>query len=218
MPFIEAHISKHGEAAIENMEDLLKAFPAYAKRASASALRSEGYRLKNIMQTAIAKGDPAGHPWPKLNPHTGILSKMTKYSRKARFEGFQVTGTRLKNFKSVWRGKKGSKRRAREYWSVTKKLSTRLNPMLKVRGAVRYFYDASLTMINVGFLPPRTVESPLPISVMKPALCRRLIISDAVTLDSLASLANSLRLMGPCVRTRLSRRISFKVLISEILI
>ena len=153
---LETHISHHGEAAVENMADLLKAFPRYAERAVASALRSEGWRIKNVIQLAIARGGPEGQRWPQLNPHTGIMAKTTKYARKARFEGIQVTGTRLKNYKSVWRGKKGSKRRGVQYWSVSQKLSTRLSPLLKLRGAVRYVYDKSLQLVSVGFV--RTSE------------------------------------------------------------
>ena len=36
---LEIYLDKRGEAAIENIEDLLKAFPRYADRAVASALR-----------------------------------------------------------------------------------------------------------------------------------------------------------------------------------
>jgi hypothetical protein len=136
-----------------DMGVLLRAFPAYADRAVASALRSEGWRLKNIVAMAIARGGPDGHKWPQLNPHTGILTNMTRAARKARTDGFGgVRTTWVKNYKSVWRGQKGSKRRGVQYWSVRTKRSTRRSPMLRLRGAVRYIYDKARTTMAVGFV------------------------------------------------------------------
>lgn len=133
---LELYLDKRGEAAIENMEAVLDAFPEDAKRAVASALKSEGWRLKNLIRTAIKTGGADGHKWQKLNPHTGVLSRAKK--------------GHIKNYKLVWKGKKGSKRRARQY--KQQMFSKRENPLSRLAGAVRYKYDQDMDMVSIGFL------------------------------------------------------------------
>ena len=132
----ELYLDNRGELAIENMETLLKAFPQLAERATASALKSEGFRLRNLIKIAIKSGGPEGHKWEELNPHTGVLSRAKK-------------GT-IKNWKMGWAGEKGSKRRVRQYKDVM--LSTRAAPLSRLAGAVRYEYDDDLQMVSIGFL------------------------------------------------------------------
>ena len=133
---LEIYLDERGEVAIENMEVLLKAFPQYAERATASALKSEGFRLRNLVKAAIRAGGVDGNKWEKLNPHTGVLSRAKK-------------GT-VKNYKMVWKGQKGSKRRVRQYKDVM--LSTKSAPLSKLAGAVRYDYDSSDKMVSIGFI------------------------------------------------------------------
>ncbi len=138
----ELYIDERGEIAIENMETMLKAFPQFAERATASALKSEGYRLRNMIKAAIRAGGSDGNKWDKLNPHTGVLSRAKKGS--------------VKNFKMVWKGKKGSKRRVRQYKDVM--LSTRTAPLSKLAGAVRYDYDTDTQIISIGFIREKGVS------------------------------------------------------------
>lgn len=140
---LEIYLDERGEVAIENMEILLKAFPQYANRAVASALNSEGDRLRDLIKTAIKTGGPEGHKWEKLNPHTGVLSRVKAAKEKD-------PKYRLKNYKMVWRGKKGSKWKGKEY--KTSILSTKTSPMAKLAGAVRYKYDPADQMVNIGFI------------------------------------------------------------------
>jgi len=142
---IELSIDERGELAIENIEALMRAFPQYADRAIASGLKSEGYRLKSLIQAAIRAGGPDGERWEKLNPHTGILSKAKR-------------GT-VKNWKMVWRGKKGSKRRVRQYKEVM--TSAKSKPMLRLAQAVRYDYDKDVQVVSIGFVRGRGVSSKL---------------------------------------------------------
>lgn len=132
---LEIHLDERGEIAIENMSALLKAFPQHAEWATASALKSEGYRLKGLIQNAIRRGGVDGE-WDKLNPHTGVLARAKK--------GW------VKNTKSVWKGQKGSKRRVNQYKEVM--LSTRTAPLSKLAGAVRYKYDDDMQMVDIGFI------------------------------------------------------------------
>jgi hypothetical protein len=139
---LEIYFDKRGELAIENLEDLMKAFPQDAERAAESALRSEGYRLKNLIRIAIKRGGPENDPWPELNPHTGVLSRAkVGLAKKSRI---------VKNYKMVWRGPKGKKKRVPQYKQVM--LSKRRNPLSKMAGAVRYEYDEDLEMVSIGFL------------------------------------------------------------------
>jgi len=140
---LEIYLDERGEVAIENMEILLKAFPQYADRAVASALSSEGDRLRDLIKTAIQSGGPEGHKWEKLNPHTGVLSRVKAAKEKD-------PKYRLKNYKMVWRGKKGSKWKGKEYKASI--LSTKTSPMGKLAGAVRYKYDPADQMVNIGFI------------------------------------------------------------------
>lgn len=138
---LELYIDERGELAVENMEVLLKAFPEHAGRAIASGMKSEGYRLKGLIQSAIKSGGPKSS-WENLNPHTGVVSRAKK-------------GT-IKNYKMVWRGKKGSKRRVRQYKEVI--LSTRRNPLTKLAGAVRYHYDEDMQLVDIGFIQSEGVS------------------------------------------------------------
>lgn len=138
---LEVFVDERGELAIENMEELLKDFPEHADRAVASGLKSEGYRLKGLIQSAIKSGGPQSS-WDSLNPHTGVMSRAKK--------GY------IKNFKMVWRGKKGNKKRIRQYKDII--LSTRKNPLTKLAGAVRYQYDDELKTVDIGFIQSEGVS------------------------------------------------------------
>ena len=63
----EIYINREGEIGLQNLADLMRAYPNYAQRAVASALKSEGYRLKGILQDTIEHGGPENEPWPKLH-------------------------------------------------------------------------------------------------------------------------------------------------------
>lgn len=139
---LELYIDERGEVAIENIDALLTAFPRYTQRAMASALKSEGYDLKNLIKEAIRRGGVNGE-WQKLNPHTGVLARAKK--------------GHVKNYRSVWKGKKGSKRRVRQYKQVI--LSKRQNPLSKLAGAVRYKYDQEMGMVSIGFIQSEGVSA-----------------------------------------------------------
>ena len=139
----EFHFDTRGELGIENTADLLKRFPRHSDRAINSALASEGYRMKGILQQAIAQGGVYGE-WPKLNPHTGVLSR-----RRSKAGPTQT----IKNYRMVWKGTKGNKKRVRQYKQVI--TSTRENPLLKFRGGIRYQVDKDLNLLAVGFVNAR---------------------------------------------------------------
>ncbi len=139
---LEIYLDKRGEAAIENISEMLDAFPDDAERAAASALKSEGFRLKKLIKAAIRAGGTKTETWEKLNPHTGVISRAKK--------GF------IKNYKMVWKGQKGSKKRVRQYKRVM--LSKRANPLTKLGSAVRYKYDRDMHLVSIGFIQSEGVS------------------------------------------------------------
>lgn len=140
---MELYIGRqHGEISLEEAAELMERYPSYAKRAIDSAIKSESWRMKNVIQATIRQGGPGGK-WPKLNPHTGILDRYIK-------------GKWLKNYR---KSRKGIKRggEARRVWRddgglVRKRMSTKSAPLLKLAGGTRYSYDPNLMTASIGFL------------------------------------------------------------------
>lgn len=136
---LEITIDRRGEISIENIEWMMSQFPAYASRAIASALKSEGYRLSQLIKLVIA-GKGVDGSWPMLNPHTGVLARKIGKGGQSRW---------VKNYRMVWRGEKGKKKRVKEYKAQI--LSTRLEPQSKIKNAVGYLYDEQLQSVDVSF-------------------------------------------------------------------
>jgi len=134
---LELIVDTRGEIILEDMFRVM--FPRYADRAIASALKSEGYRMRGILKEDIRTGGHGGS-WDKLNPHTGVLSRRKRSGRIMS----------IKNYRMVWKGPRGKKKRVRKYKGVM--LSTRQNPLMKLRGAIRYKYDKDLEMVRIGFV------------------------------------------------------------------
>lgn len=126
---------KHGEIGLEDYQDLLALFPSYADRAIASALKSEGFRLKNVIRQAIKSGGPEGAPWPKLSPHTPYIRRMMQTYRKR--QARIAKGVKVKGYRN--------RKRHIESGKVP-------HPLQKLAGASRYFYNAGEKMVTVGFL------------------------------------------------------------------
>ena len=146
---LELIIDPRGEVAIDNLEYLMEQFPGYAQRAVASALKSEGFRLSQIIKMVIA-GRGVDGSWPLLNPHTGILKRRFDQQGKERW---------LKNWRSVWVGKKGDKQRMQSYRYLRGErknqrrviLSTLTEPQSRIRNAVGYAYDEQTNSVDVSF-------------------------------------------------------------------
>jgi len=125
----------HGEIGLEDYQNLLALFPNYADRAIASALRSEGYRLQQVIKRSIQLGGPEGARWPKLHPHTLMIQRFVRLYR-----GRQ---------RRILAGKK-----VRGWKDTERHMETQANkhPLQKLAGATRYFYNAGEKMVTVGFL------------------------------------------------------------------
>lgn len=137
---MELYIGKqHGEIGIEDAEALLAQYPRYAKRAFSSAIRSESWRLKNVIRDTI-RGNGPGGSWPVLNPHTGVLNKAAK--------GL------FKNYRKSRKGRKKGEEARRIYKNIM--LSTRTRALLKLAGGTRYTYDKDMMVSEIGFLSGRS--------------------------------------------------------------
>lgn len=142
---LEILIDRRGEISVENIEYMIASFPGYANRAIASALKSEGYRLSQILKMVSAAHGVSGN-WPLLNPHTGILDRM-----KIR-KGPKAGQTKwVKNFRWVWKGEKGKKKRVKEYRG--KILSTKRDPQARIRNIIGYKFDESTLSVDISVQP-----------------------------------------------------------------
>lgn len=145
---LEIYLDERGELAIENMEALIKAFPQFAERATASALNSEGDRLREMIKNAIQAGGPKNEKWQDLHRKTPRLAARKTAAKKEKL---------LRNYRMVWKGEKGSKRRVKEYWINQAgggkfRIKRKGGPLSKLAGAVRYHYDKDLEAVSIGFL------------------------------------------------------------------
>ncbi len=129
---------KQGEIGLEDYQNLLALFPGYAARAVASALRSEGYRLQQVIKRSIQTGGPEGSKWPELHPHTLMIRRFVRL--------YRAQQRRLAS------GKRTGRRRDRERHMEMK---AQAHPLQRLAGATRYFYDAGEQAVTVGFLNPR---------------------------------------------------------------
>ena len=128
---LDIRVDPRGEVNIENLEAFFDTFPGTAQRALASAMKSEGYRLSQIIKIAAKALEP------KLNPHTGILAQARNAQRI------------VKNYRMRWRGQKGSKTRYREYWNS--RTSSRLQPISRMANAIGYTFDETTGTLDVSF-------------------------------------------------------------------
>ncbi len=153
---MELYIGKqHGEIGLEDAEALMAKYPKYAERAIASAIKSEGWRLKNVVRDTIRRGGPNGS-WQKLNPHTGVLNKSGGTLAIGAFSGnYHRFGGWVKNYrKSKYKfTSKGTIKydKARNIYKG-RMLSTKTAPLLKLAGGTRYSYDEGMMVAEIGFL------------------------------------------------------------------
>lgn len=138
---MELYIGKqHGEIGLEDAGALMDKYPKYTQRALSFVMKSESFRLKNIVRDTIRQGGPGGS-WPKLNPHTGVLNKAdkgwVKNYKKSKYK-FSAKGyEKFKKAKNIYKGRM---------------LSTKSAPLLKLAGGTRYSYDSNLMVAEIGFL------------------------------------------------------------------
>jgi len=136
---LEIHFDKRGEIALENIADILRAYPRFGRRAFDSALSSEGYRLRSELQNAIKPGGPDGS-WPAISPYTDLLKRA---QRKRKNQSGLIKNRWKKGGYKMHRALKMGIRVASD--------STRA-PFLRLRAGIRYAVDKDMNMMTVGFV------------------------------------------------------------------
>ncbi len=142
--FMDVEIKHEG---LDEATKLVAGLPGIFRHARKSALSSVGFAVRDEM-SRLGKNGIVNLGWDKRNPHTPILNRV-HLSR---------SGMRLKNWKTVWRGKKGSKRRGRLYWSDNSrggsgKKHKSENPYGRMISGIRYEKPSALDdTVRIGFL------------------------------------------------------------------
>lgn len=132
----EFWVGKHqGEIGLEEYGNLLSLFPNYADKAIASALKGEGFRLKDVIRRAIILGGPEGAKWPRLHPHTLMIRSLQRTYRRRQSR--------------ILHGKKVRKWKGERHEEIDPK---GFHPLQKLAGATRYFYSKDEHLVTVGFL------------------------------------------------------------------
>lgn len=140
---MELYIGKqHGEIGIEDAEELMRQYPGYARRALASAIKSESWRMRGLIKKTIQGGGPGGS-WKKLNPHTGILNKYKNGKWMKNYRKSRKGVARGAEAKRIWRDDKGH---------VRQRLSSRTEPLTRLAGGTRYYFDNNMLVSHIGFL------------------------------------------------------------------
>lgn len=137
----EIYFDHRGEFGLEAWEKLLARFPEHAPRAIASALKSEGYRIQQLIKLAVQRG---GEPkWPALNPH-GPIIRLAKRSRNAKMS-------------KLARGVKARRTKWEKAVAQDKHIESggAPLPLQKLAGASCYRYDDSTKTVTIGFLDQR---------------------------------------------------------------
>lgn len=124
----EMLIDTRGEFGIENLDALAEQYPGLAKRAVRSALKSEGYRLKDELQQNIRPGGPDSADWPPLSNY---YEKMARGKRRR------------------------YKRRQIGRFSPDAMHPSAKVPMLKIRSGIRYKVDPDMDLVSIGFVDMR---------------------------------------------------------------
>jgi len=124
----EILVDPRGEVLIENIEEIVGRYPKWAKRAINSALASEGYVLRHMLQDAIKRGGPPGASWEKLNPYTALMESQSRRQERRKSYVPKLNPSELTGDYRV--------------------------PLLKFRGGIRYAVNKDETAMGVGFINP----------------------------------------------------------------
>jgi hypothetical protein len=131
--------TKHGEFGIEEWKELIGRFPKHADRAIASAVRSEGHRMQQMIKMSIMLQGIFGLDLPPLHPHTYGIKKAKQRERR-------------RNLKI----EKGVNVRKRRYPAGKHhEVDSGMKPLQRLAGSIRYTYDDSIKTATVGPLDPK---------------------------------------------------------------
>jgi hypothetical protein len=126
--------SNQGEIGLDDWGELLARFPRHSPRALASSLRSEGYRLQQMIKTAILLGGIAEAKLDPLHPHTLAVRAWERRARQRAAR--RAKGVRVRKIKRL------------EHVEVN---PGGIRPLRKLAGGTRYEYNDSVKTVTIGF-------------------------------------------------------------------
>lgn len=124
--------------SLEQYRRIIAAMPERVTAATASALKSEGFRLREIIKRSVEQGGHESEKWKALNPHTPIFNKARKAARKGkrtRLGKAKITTTRMR---------------------LTQELSG-AKPLKKLASGARYQYSTGSQTVTIGFISARVM-------------------------------------------------------------
>jgi hypothetical protein len=126
--------TKQGEFGLEEWREQIARFPQFADRAIASAVKSEGSRMQQMIKMSMMLQNLSGLDLAPLSPHTAYIKAAVRRerSRNLRIE----KGVKVRKRKSL-DGKHQESGADRK-------------PLQRLAGSIRYRYDDSIKTVTVG--------------------------------------------------------------------
>jgi hypothetical protein len=124
----------------EQYSRILASAPEKVDKATASALKSEGWRIREVIKQSVEAGGHAGDKWEALNPHTAIFNKARKAARKGkriRRKKARVTTTSMR---------------------LTQELSGGGKALQRLASGATYQYHAGAQTVTVGFISAKVMS------------------------------------------------------------
>lgn len=121
----------------EQYSRILKSAPEKVDRATASALKSEGWRIREIIRESVETGGHPGAKWKALNPHTAIFNKARRSARKKKRIRINPAASLMEE--------------------VNQATGTAKRPLEKLATGARYTYQAGAKTVTIGFISARVM-------------------------------------------------------------
>lgn len=121
----------------EQYRQIVASAPDRVNKATASALKSEGWRIREVIKEAVEAGGPAGDKWKPLNPHTQIFNKARKSARKGKRSKINPAAALMEE--------------------VRQATDTAKRPLERLAKGARYTYTPGAKTVTVGFITARVM-------------------------------------------------------------
>jgi hypothetical protein len=121
----------------EQYQKILAAAPNRVNQATASALKSEGWRIREVIKEAVEAGGPASDKWQPLNPHTAVFNKARKSARKGKRSRINAAASLMEE--------------------VNQATDTAKRPLERLAKGARYTYTPGAKTVTVGFITSRVM-------------------------------------------------------------
>lgn len=123
----------------EQYKQILASAPERVSKATSSALKSEGWRIREVIKQSVKAGGHDTEKWKPLNPHTAIFNKARKAARK---------GKRTKAKREI----------TTTSMRLTRELSGGGKALQRLASGATYQYHAGAQTVTVGFITARVMS------------------------------------------------------------